>query len=276
MSLIASIWRPRTIAGYSVPPSLFRDRAEAGRKLAEPLRHERTDGQRLLVIGLPRGGVIVAAEVARILDAELDVLIVRKLGAPHQPELAVGAVGPGSVRVLDERLARSVGLVGTRLELLVDAERDEIRRREAAYRAGRPPLDLRGRTVLLVDDGLATGWTMRAAVRVARALEPKRLVVAVAVAPEGVEEMFQGFADEVISLATPEPFIAVGIWYEDFHPVSDAQVIAALARSVSGRSERGRSQHGSSQHGGSPHGSSPHGSSPHGSPPHGGSPGHPR
>jgi putative phosphoribosyl transferase len=210
--------------------STFHDRNDAGRRLGALLRTELTDRRDPLVLGLARGGVIVAAEAARAIGAELDVLTVRKLGAPHQPELAVGAIASREIRVLDEGLARRLGLVDRRLELLVEAETEELRRHEALYRAGRPPIDARDRTVIVVDDGIATGWTMLAALRLVETLSPWRTVVAVPVAPAESRAIFEAAADQFLCVELVDVFVAVGAWYQDFHPVGDDEVIAALGR----------------------------------------------
>jgi putative phosphoribosyl transferase len=206
----------------------FRDRAEAGRQLAEVLQdYARRDG--VVVLGLPRGGVPVAYEVARALGAPLDVFLVRKLGVPGHEELAMGAVASGGVRVLNEELVRRLGLSAQELEEVIAREEAELERREAAYRGGRPRPDLSGKVAILVDDGLATGATMRAAVEALRREGAARLVVAV---PTGAEEScaeLRPLVDELICLATPQPFYAVGLWYDDFAPTTDDEVRELLA-----------------------------------------------
>ena len=201
----------------------FRDRLDAGAQLADRLvRHAgRAD---VTVVALPRGGVPVAAVVAARLEAPLDVLIVRKVGAPDHRELAVGAVGPGGITLLDLDLIERLGLTEAGLQAVIDEEQAERDRREDAYREGRAALDLTGRTVLIVDDGLATGSTMAAAVGAARALAPAAVVVAVPVAsPSGVRRLAT-VADEVVVVMAPDRFLAVGQWFDDFRPVTDAQV----------------------------------------------------
>jgi predicted phosphoribosyltransferase len=213
---------------------LFRDRFEAGRRLAARLSHyaRRPD---VLVLGLPRGGVPVAYEVARALRAPLDVFLVRKLGIPGHEELAMGAIATGGVRILNEEVVRKLGVPDGVLDAVAARERAELERRERAYRDGRPPPDVRGRTVILVDDGLATGSTMRAAVRALRAQGPARIVVAVPVgAPETCAE-FQDEADEVVCAVTPDPFYAVGLWYGDFSQTTDDEVRELLARAEAER-----------------------------------------
>lgn len=180
------------------------------------------------VLGLPRGGVPVAAEVARALEAPLDVLVVRKLGVPGHEELAMGALAPGGRIVVQEDVLRELGLGRDAIAAAARAEAHELARREHAYRAGRPPLDLDGRTAILVDDGLATGASMRAAVGAARALGAARVVVAVPVAPPGAADPALLGADEVACLATPDAFDGVGCWYDDFTQTSDEEVLALL------------------------------------------------
>ncbi len=205
----------------------FQDRLEAARALAHRLSAYR-GREGMIVLGLPRGGVPVAAEVARSLGVALDVLIVRKLGAPGQPELAVGAIASGGARVLNDELVRMLGLSSATITAIADRESEELARRERCYRADRPPPRLQGRCVLLVDDGLATGATMCAAVRAVRQSGSARVVVAVPVAPPDTVERLRQEADEVVCVATPEPFGAVGSWYRRFPQVSDDGVIADL------------------------------------------------
>jgi putative phosphoribosyl transferase len=201
----------------------FRDRAEAGQALARALSHyARRDD--VIVLALPRGGVPVAAEVAKELGAPLDVFLVRKLGVPGHEELAMGAIASGGVLVLDEGVLRWLGISEEQIQRALARELDELRRREAAYRDGRPPPDLKGKTVILVDDGLATGATMQAAARAVRRHEPARIVIAVPVASRATCDEFRGEVDEVVCAVTPAPFHAVGNWYEDFSQTSDEQV----------------------------------------------------
>jgi putative phosphoribosyl transferase len=201
----------------------FRDRAEAGRLLGERLSvlASRDD---VVVLALPRGGVPVAREVARALGAPLDVLLVRKLGHPAQPELAMGAIASGGTRVLNDQLVRELRLGDDVIDRVTVRELAELERRERAYRGDRPLPALAGRTVVLVDDGLATGATMRAAVAAVRARGPKQVVVAVPTAPLHSLGELAREADEVVAVITPDPFHAVGLWYEDFGELSDADV----------------------------------------------------
>jgi putative phosphoribosyl transferase len=205
----------------------FADRAAAGRRLAGRLRHLR--GPDLTVVGLPRGGVPVAAEVARVLGAPLDVIMVRKLGLPSQPELAMGAIGEGGVRVLDEDLLRRAGVSGDELRTVEARERVELRRRAGRLRGGRPATSLSGRRVVLVDDGVATGASARAACQVARAAGARRVILAVPVAPPGWTGRLGDVADEMICVTSPAGFRAVGQVYDDFHPMDDDEVLACLA-----------------------------------------------
>jgi putative phosphoribosyl transferase len=206
---------------------LFRDRTEAGRLLAAELSRyaHRPD---VLVLGLPRGGVPVAYEVAQALEAPLDVFVVRKLGLPGQEELAVGAIASGGARVLNEEVVKALEISNEVIDSIATQEQAELERRERVYRGDRPWPEVRGRVVILVDDGLATGSTMRAAVAALRRQQPARIVVAVPVAaPETCEE-FRAIADEIVCLDTPEPFYAVGLWYRDFGQTTDEQVRSLL------------------------------------------------
>jgi predicted phosphoribosyltransferase len=212
-----------------VKPDLFRDRRDAGRRLADKLAAyvNRPD---VIVLALPRGGVPVAYEVARRLVAPMDVFVVRKLGVPGYEELAMGAVATGGVRVLNDQLVEHLGIPDQMIDAVASRERQELARRERLYRGSRPPPDVRGRTVILVDDGLATGATMFAAIEALRNQNPARIVVAVPTAsPDTCEEMKQK-ADEVICAITPEPFHAVGRWYRDFSQTTDEEVAALLAQ----------------------------------------------
>lgn len=204
----------------------FLDRADAGRRLAGALERFRTRGP--VVLALPRGGVPVALEVARALGAPLDVIDARKLGAPGHEELAVGAIAPGAVYV-DRLLVRRLGVSAAYLEQIATAEGRELERRERLYRSGRPPLDVERRVVILVDDGLATGATARAAVASLRQRQPAQVILAVPVgAPETVARL-RDVADDVVCLETPPDFRAVSLAYRDFSPTSDAEVVTCLA-----------------------------------------------
>jgi predicted phosphoribosyltransferase len=203
----------------------FADRAQAGLALAERLEHLRDANP--LILAIPRGGVLVGAAIARALGAELDVVVPRKVGAPNNPELALGAVAPG-VRVIDEYVVRRLGVGEDYLEREIAAQEAEIARRTAAYRGGRPPLDVAGRPVVIVDDGVATGSTVIAAARWARAQGAERTVIAVPVAPPQAVARLAQEADEVVFVATPEPFYAVGQWYDRFDQLTDDEVVAML------------------------------------------------
>ncbi|MGE3819880.1 MAG: phosphoribosyltransferase [Isosphaeraceae bacterium] len=213
-------------------PTPFRDRAEAGRKLAGKLTAY-ADRHDVLVLALPRGGVPVAYEVARELGAPLDVFVVRKLGVPGHEELAMGAIASGGTLVLNEDVVQALRIPDRVIEVVAARERRELERRERAYRGDRPPPDVRGRVVLLVDDGLATGSTMRAAVAALRRLGPARLVVAVPTSAPSTCEEFRQEADECVCDLTPDPFHAVGLWYEDFSQTTDDEVRDLLERSAS-------------------------------------------
>ncbi len=205
--------------------SRYADRRDAGRALASELRDRITDDGLLIVLGLPRGGVVVAAEVAAVLKAELDALVVRKLGVPGHEELAVGAVAAGADPVVNEDVRRRAAISTEVIEQLATEQLAECARREAVYRPGRAPIDVTGREVVLVDDGLATGATMRAAVRVLPALgPPRRVIVAVPVGPRDTVNELAAEADEVVCLATPRPFFAVGYAYDDFRQTTDDEV----------------------------------------------------
>jgi len=217
------------MAWYLGEQRRFRDRAEAGQQLAALLAAyaHRPD---LLVLALPRGGVPVAYEVARALDAPLDVFLVRKLGVPGHEELAMGAIASGGVRVLNDDVVESLRIPLSIVDQVTEREQEELQRRERAYRGDRPPPDVRGRTVILVDDGLATGSTMRAAAAAVRRQQPARVVVAVPVAAASTCDALRTEVDEVACVLTPEPFYAVGIWYEDFSQTTDDEVRDLLAR----------------------------------------------
>ena len=212
----------------SAEPLRFADRRHAGRVLAGQLQHlaGRDD---VVVLALPRGGVPVGYEVARMLGAPMDVFVVRKLGLPGHPELAMGAIASGGVQVMNEDVPTWYRPSTGAIEAVARAERMELERRERAYRDGRPPVPIEGRIVLLVDDGLATGSTMRAAVLAIRRLRPARVVVAVPVGARETCESLRDIADEVVCALIPEPFSAVGLWYVDFSQTSDDEVRQLLA-----------------------------------------------
>jgi putative phosphoribosyl transferase len=208
----------------------FRDRTDAGRALADALTRFRADTN-AVVLALPRGGVPVGYEVASALDLPLDVLVVRKLGMPSQPELAMGAVASGGAFVLNEDVVRYLPRGSDAVEQVKAQELQELARREKIYRGERPALQMRGRTGILVDDGLATGATMEAAVRALRSLHAQRIVVAVPVASIEARERIAAVADEVVCLRAPPFFSAVGQWYERFDQTDDEEVRELLARS---------------------------------------------
>jgi putative phosphoribosyl transferase len=213
--------------------AIFQDRAEAGAILARRLGAyaNRPD---VLVLGLPRGGVPVAFEVARALGAPLDVFIVRKLGVPGHEELAIGAIASGGTRVINQDVVGAIGLSPAMIDQVAAREGAELRRREQLYRHGRAPADARNKTVILVDDGLATGASMRAAAAALRTRRPARIVVAVPVAAPETCQQFQSQVDEVVCAVTPEPFRAVGLWYEDFSQTTDEEVRRLLDRAAAG------------------------------------------
>jgi len=208
---------------------IFEGRVDAGERLAKALLDY--TGRDVVVLAIPRGGVIVGEVVARHLGAPLDVVVPRKIGAPGNPELGLGAIAPG-VRVLDDRLIQMLGVSPQYLEQEIVAQEGEIERRMAAYRAGRPPVNVAGKVAVVVDDGVATGGTAVAAVRWARAQGASTVVLAVPVAPGAALGRLRKEADDVVVLAAPEPFFAVGEWYRRFDQVSDEEVVAALARAA--------------------------------------------
>ena len=213
-------------------PERFLNRSDAGRQLAAELLPGYVGRSDVLVLGLPRGGVPVAFEMAVALDAPLDVFVVRKLGLPGHEEFGIGAIASGGVRVVDESVLRAYGVDSRTLEEITEREQRELERRERRYRDDRPFPAIQDRVVILVDDGLATGSTMRAAVAALRAEGPREIVVAVPVgAPETCSAMAR-LADDVVCLTTPEPFYAVGLWYENFDQTDDDEVHDLIERAA--------------------------------------------
>jgi putative phosphoribosyl transferase len=209
----------------------FRDRTEAGQLLARKLRRY-ADRPDVIVLALPRGGVPVAYEVAKALHAPLDIFLVRKLGVPGQEELAMGAIATGGIRVLNEDVVRMLNIPPRVIDSVAAQEARELERRERLYRGDRPAPDVTGRTVILVDDGLATGSSMRAAVAALRQKNPSRIVVAVPIAAAATCREFEAEVDEIVCYATPEPFYSVGLWYEDFSQTADEEIRQLLERAT--------------------------------------------
>jgi putative phosphoribosyl transferase len=209
---------------------IFRDRSDAGRRLAASLHHLRDEN--VVVLGLPRGGVPVAFEVATALHAPLDVIVVRKLGVPFQPELGMGAIGEDGVRIINDDVVRQSRVTEDQLAQVEALERVELERRARSFRGNRPRLLLRGRTALVVDDGIAVGSTARVACQLVRAQGAARVVLAVPVAPPDWRARMGGDADELVCLATPAPFFAIGQFYDDFSQVSDQEVLACLEQAT--------------------------------------------
>jgi len=207
----------------------FEGRTQAGQLLAQAMRGAYAGRNDTLVLALPRGGVPVAFEIVKAIGAPLDLMIVRKLGTPGQPELAMGAIAAG-VQLLNRDIVESMGISPAAIEAVARRERKELERRQRAYRGDRPEPEFKNRCVMLVDDGLATGATMRTAVKALREHAPASVVVAVPVAPPSTVELLRGEADEVVCLATPEPFWAIGQWYREFPQVSDDEVTELLQR----------------------------------------------
>jgi putative phosphoribosyl transferase len=219
----------------------FRDRAEAGRRLAQLLAAY-ADSSDVLVLGLPRGGVPVAFEVAQALHAPLDILVVRKLGVPGQEELAMGAIAAGGVHVLNDDVVQELRIPRHVIERVAASEHAELERRERVYRAGRPAPALRHQRVILVDDGLATGTTMRAAIAAVHAQRPAQLIVAIPVATAESVAALRPLVDALLWVIAPEPFYALGLWYENFAPTPDAEVCALLERGARALAPTGDSQ----------------------------------
>ena len=211
--------------------TIFPDRFEAGRRLADAL-HGYAHKPDVLVLALPRGGVPVGFEVAQALGAPLDVFVVRKLGLPWQPELAMGAIASGGVRVLNDEVVKACQVSPDLLATVTAIETEELEQREKLFRGSRPPPEIAGHTIIVVDDGLATGSTMKAAVTALQALHPKRLVVATPVSAADTAAWFQTHVDEFVCLQTPQQFMAVGLWYQDFQPTTDEEVRVLLERAA--------------------------------------------
>jgi len=216
---------------------IYRNRSDAGRALAARLV-DYAGRDDLVVLGLPRGGLPVAYEVAMALHAPLDVFAVRKLGVPGHEELAMGAIASGGVRVLNEDVVSMLNISPETIERVAEAEARELARRERAYRGDLPPLDIAGHHVILIDDGLATGATMRAAVKAARQMGPTGITVAVPAASQEACAALEAEADRVVCAATPEPFLAIGVWYVDFDQLTDADVQRILASAEEGLASR--------------------------------------
>ena len=222
---------------------IFANRTEAGQELALRLR-KYANRDDVIVLGAPRGGVPVAFEVATELKTPLDVFVLRKLGVPGREELAFGAIASGGVRILNRDIIEGLGITGLDIERVTRVEKQELERRERAYRGGKPPLDVHGMTVILVDDGIATGSTMKAAIRALRQMKPVWIVTAVPVAPPSTCNQLQSEADEFVCLEMPRPFHGVGQFYSDFSQVSDEEVKELL---VNASRQHGESRHQSVQ-----------------------------
>jgi putative phosphoribosyl transferase len=220
----------------------FEDRFDAGRFLAQQLKHHagKTD---VIVLALPRGGVPVAFEIARALAAPLDVFVVRKLGAPGYEELAMGAIATGGVRVFNEEVIQHLGVSESWIEASIKEQEEELQRRELAYRGGRAPAEIENHTVILVDDGLATGASMRAAVRALRLRHPTAITVAVPIGSRDTCDQFRAQVEEVVCARTPEPFHAVGAWYRNFTQTTDEEVRDLLDRAAHERRVRRVREH---------------------------------
>ncbi len=208
----------------------FRDRADAGRQLGEVLKPRYGDRPDVLVLALPRGGVPVAYEASRILNAPLDIFVVRKLGVPGHEELAMGAIATGGAIVFNDEVLSNLAIPQAAIDRVIERERQELERRERHYRGNRPPLDVKNRTAILVDDGLATGASMHAAVQAVRALGPAAIVIAVPAAARSTCARLRPFVDDIVCVVTPEPFYAVSAWYDDFSQTTDEEVYILVSQ----------------------------------------------
>jgi len=206
----------------------FRDRADAGRQLGEAMKPRYGDRPDVLVLALPRGGVPVAYEVSQILNAPLDIFVVRKLGVPGHEELAMGAIATGGAIVFNDEVIDNLGIPKSAIDRVIERERAELQRRERDYRGNRPPPDCAGKTVILVDDGLATGASMHAAVQAVHALGPAAVVIAVPTAAASTCSRLRPFVDDIVCVITPEPFYAVSAWYDDFSQTTDEEVYSLV------------------------------------------------
>lgn len=207
----------------------FENREEAGRKLADKLL-EYENRNDVIILALPRGGVPVAYEVAKKLEVPMDVFLVRKLGVPGQEELAMGAIASGGIEVLNRDIVQSLGISRSTIDKVAEKEHSELERREKYYRGDRPKPEIKGKHVILIDDGLATGASMKSAVRAVRSWNPVEVIVAVPTSAPDTCELFEHEADKIICLSTPEPFYGVGAWYEDFSQTTDEEVSDLLER----------------------------------------------
>lgn len=208
-------------------PVHFRDRADAGKRLAALLDYYSEDPA-AIVVGIARGGVATAHEIAQVLDLPLDIVVVRKLAAPGHDEVTMGAIASGGVRAINDEVIDALQIAPYQIEEAADREEKEVERLERLFRGDRPPLDCKGKVVILVDDGLTTGSTLRAAIETIRHQKPRRIVLALPVGPPSAVECFEKEADEIVCLAKPEPFGAIGFWYDEFNPVYDHDVVALL------------------------------------------------
>ncbi len=210
----------------------FRDRSQAGRLLAQKLKADYANKPDVLVLGLPRGGVPPAYQVAKVLNAPLDICLVRKLGEPGAKEIAIGAIGTGGIMLLDSDLVEELKIAEKTLKQIIVREWQELERREKVYRGSRPLPDLSEHTIILVDDGIATGWSMKAAISIVKQQQPKRIVVAVPIAFPDVYEELKEEVDEVVCLIAPKPLRAISLWYEDFSSTTDEEVCRLLAQNT--------------------------------------------